>query len=485
MRKILSIGLIALFFFSVSCDQEEDGTLSVQTEELLYVSGDQVRILGRVISSQSLGLVDHGFYLSQDESFASPEIISLGEKNGPGRFIGVQDGLTAGVPYFVKAFIELDGELIFGQVVEFSTLNAALDSFTPAFSVPGQEMTITGRNFTEGTRVFFGEVEAEVLEIRLESILRVRIPSANSNFVNIRVLAQDQELSFPDPFEYQAGDYELISSFPDSFRLYRNVFFQNSQGFWIGLGLERGSDLLNYFQRYDPDLDTWQRVEFPGSPRSFAFATENYLGGGAVEVGRDEFDYDQSLYKITSSGFERLPDLPFESKNSKAFELGGQLVVLGTEQGDPLLFKKFDESSGTWSDLATPPVVLNASNIHFIYEGKVYLISSENELWQYVGGENRWELVGRFPGSFANGFGMGQVLGDKAYVGLNRRNNEMWELDLISMEWKPKNPIPSIPQGIVVGHFQKDGFLYIMRVPDINLPGDFPMQLYRFDPNGI
>ncbi|HCX76379.1 MAG TPA: hypothetical protein DHU93_14325 [Algoriphagus sp.] len=80
---------------------------------------------------------------------------------------------------------------------------------------------------------------------------------------------------------------------------------------------------------------------------------------------------------------------------------------------------------------------------------------------------------------------MGRVIGDKAYVGLYRRSDELWELNLNTLTWKPKNPMPGLPQSILVGHFVKDGVLYIMRVPDITLAGSYPMNMYKFTPEGF
>ncbi|MFC3416918.1 IPT/TIG domain-containing protein [Algoriphagus hitonicola] len=485
MRKILSVAVLAVFFLGIGCDQEIDETLVVQTEDLLFVSGEQVRASGRVISGQAVSLADHGFYLSEDSDFSNPTVISLGAKDGPGRFIGETAGLKSGANYFIKSFMDLKGEVVFGNVVEFSTLNADLDSFSPDFSVPGEELVILGRNFTSDTQVFFGKNKAEVLEIRLESLIRVRIPTSQERLVTIRVVSQGNDLVFGDQFEYQSGSFELMTEFPEAIRLYENVFFQNSEGFWIGLGLAKGGELISYFQRYQPTTNQWDRINFPGIPRSFAFATEHYLGGGVIEVGRDEFDPEYSFYEITEDGFQRLEDLDFMSRDSKAFEVNGELYLLGSQIGGPPYFRKYNPSSRTWLALPSPPELFNASHVHFIKDQMVYLISSNHALWTYHVQSQTWAEVGQYPGTLGLGYGMGQVIGEKAYVGLYRRSGELWELDLGTLEWEPKNSLPTIPQGVVVGHFQKDDFLYIMRVPDINLQGDFPMEMYRYDPEGI
>ncbi|WP_297336168.1 IPT/TIG domain-containing protein [Algoriphagus sp.] len=485
MRNILSYAVLAVFFLGMGCDQVEDDTLLVQTEELLFVSGDQVRVSGRVISGQSLLLEDHGFYLSENADFSSSKVISLGAKDGPGRFIGEMSGLNAGSDYFIQSFMNLKGEVIFGNVVEFTTLSAAVDSFAPNFAVPGEEMIILGRNFTADTRVFFGEEPAEVLEVRLESLIRVRIPASQVRVVAVRVISQGNELVFDEPFEYQSGSVELVSEFPEAIRLKDNVFFQNPMGFWIGLGLANGSEFISYFQRYQPESNQWEKISFLGDPRSFAFATEQYLGGGELEVAREQLEPEFSFYRLGENGFQRLEDLDFVSRDSKAFEVNGDLYLLGSQIGGPPYFRKYEASSGSWSVLPSPPELFNASHVHFVKDQQVYLISSENTLWTYHVQSETWAEVGQYPGTLGLGYGMGQVIGEKAYVGLYRRSGELWELDLNTLEWKSKNSLPPIPQALLVGHFQHDGFLYLMRGSEVPLPGDLPMKLYKYDPEGI
>ena len=92
-----------------ACTQEEDATIVVTTEEIIFVSGEKVRALGRLITNQPVSTTDHGFQLSISENFTSPIIVSLGVKDGPGRFIGETDGLSINQTYFAKAFAPVDG----------------------------------------------------------------------------------------------------------------------------------------------------------------------------------------------------------------------------------------------------------------------------------------------------------------------------------------------------------------------------------------
>ncbi|MEN2283307.1 IPT/TIG domain-containing protein [Algoriphagus sp. SE2] len=485
MRKLLSLSLLFMLFLGWACTEDETETTVLVTEEVLYASGENVRLLGRLITNQTITVNDHGFYISEDEGFSSPIIISLGAKDGPGRFIGETNGLLNSKTYFAKAYMDLGGEIQFGNIIELNTLSPIIESFSPAFGIVGGEMVILGKNFTEDTRVFFGDSEATVTAIDFESRLHLIIPEAADVKVPVKVVVQDKTLEFSSSFEYQIGTYELINKFPESVRLYGNVFFQNEGGLNVGLGTISKNNFYTKIQQYEIGSNSWREINFPGTPRAYAISTKNYLGGGTADLIPNPYDINFSFYKINGNSFERLPDLPFASRESIAFENGGNLYVLGGKEGNTSAFRKFDTSSKTWSELPDSPKAFSTENAFFVYQNKLFIIDNESTLWEYSISTGTWATVSTYPGSLGQGYGMGQVIGDKAYVGLYQRNSEIWELDLNSMTWKSKNRIPGLAQEITVAHFEKDGFLYIMRMPDITIAGSFPMNLYKFDPNGF
>ncbi len=485
MRKYLSLSLLLMLFLGWACTEDETQTTVLVTEEVLYTSGENVRLLGRLITNQSINVGDHGFYLSEDEGFSSPIIISLGIKDGPGRFIGETNGLTNSKTYFAKAFMDLGGEIQFGNVIELSTLSPLIESFSPAFGLVGGEMEILGQNFTEDTRVFFGDSEATITSVDFESRLVVIIPEASNVSVPIKVIVQDKSLEFSSLFEYQIGTYELINKFPEAVRLYGNAFYPSNSGMNVGLGTVSKNSFYSKIQQYDIGSNSWNEIGFPGSPRAYGFSTENYLGGGTADLTPSPYDINFSFYKINGNSFERLADLPFASRESIAFENSGNLFVLGGKEGNTLAFRIYNASLKTWSELSESPKAFSTENAFFLYQNKLFIVDGESTLWEYTISSDTWKTVSTYPGNLGQGYGMGQVIGNKAYIGLYQRNSEVWELDLNSMSWKSKNNIPGLAQEITVAHFEKDGFLYIMRMPDITLAGSFPMNLYKFDPNGI
>ncbi len=468
-----------------ACTEEETETTVLVTEEVLYTSAENIRLLGRLITNQNISATDHGFYISEDGNFSSPIIISLGIKEGPGRFIGESNDLINSKTYYAKAYMDLGGEIQFGNVITLNTLSPIIESYTPAFGKAGSEMTIVGQNFTENTRIFFGDSEAQVSSIDFESRIHLKIPTASSESVPLKVIVQDKTLLFPTEFRYQIGTYELVTKYPEPIRLYETVFYNVGSSLNIGLGIANGNSFYNKIQQFDLATKTWSEKEFNGSPRAFAFATQNYLGGGTAGLVDLPYPINFSFYKINPNGFERLPDLPFPSRESIAFEDAGNLYLLGSKSGNPLAFRKYNSSSKIWTELNESPIAFSTENAHFIYQSKLFIVDGESKLWEYSINSDTWRTISTYPGNLGRGYGMGQVIGDKAYIGLFKRNAEVWELDLNSLTWKVKNEIPGIAADITIAHYEKDGYLYIMRGPDVSISGSYPMNLYKFDPNGI
>ncbi|WP_191321874.1 IPT/TIG domain-containing protein [Algoriphagus aquimarinus] len=486
MQKYFLLCAISLSFLMCSCSSDDSGTTIIVTEEVLFTSGEQARILGRLITNQPINASDHGFYIGEEESFSQPTIISLGEKKRPGKFVGEVSELKSGQSYYVKSFVQTGDGILFGNVLPLNTLSAGLESYSPSFGSPGMEILIIGRNFNKDTRVFFGQVEATVTEILFESRLKVVVPAiGDSDKVTIKITTQDQELTFSSPFEYQTGDYTLIGKFPDEVRIYDNVSFQNSAGFYVGLGSVNRTRFYEFLQRYNPSTETWDKISFPGSPRSFAFATENYLGGGIDVLSREPFSITRSFWKITTTGFQQLADLPFDSRESLAFEIKSELYVMGGKEGDGLSIRKYNPATASWTVIGTSPESFTSENAIFIYENNAYIVSKEGVLWRFDPMELSWDTISTYPGSIGQGYGIAKVVGSKVYVGLYRRASDFWELDLETFSWTSKNSVPGVSQSITVASFVKDDQIYVMRAPDITLPGNYPLELYRFNPSGF
>ena len=483
MQRLLVLCISLMLLASWSCTQDDEEITVVATEEVIFVSGEKIRVVGRLITNQALQATDHGFQLSESESFSNPTVISLGEKDGPGRFIGETDGLAIRHNYFVRAFVNVSGVELFGQTIATETLSPSIDSFSPLLSGPGEELTIIGRNFTADTRVFFGDVEATVLDIDFESRLKVRIPEfAGKVSTPLIVVSQDERLESTQPFEYRTGKYTLLAQFPEAERIYDNVYFQDQNAFYFGLGSIRSGASLISFRRFDPQSGTWSSLDFPGETRKGSFSAGGYIGGGA-DVAQASFTYKRDFWKLNGNSFERLADIPTESFHSLAFEANGQLFYAGGGK-DPRAIHKYDPGSNAWSTQSVSPIEFESNMTTFTYQNKAYFMDSLNLIWEYEPVSDSWSKFTEMPSSVGTAFGIAQVIGDKVYIGLFSRSTVMMELDMKTKTWKTKNPIPGLAASLNAGAFVYQDQLYLLRTPEKTVPGA-PMEFYRFEPDGF
>ena len=486
MQKLRAAVVFLMLFASWSCTEEENTPILVSTEDILFVGGDKLRVSGRLLTNREVFADEHGFVFSTDASFSSPILLSLGEKKEPGRFIGEKSGFKIGQTYFVKAFAEVDGQRLEGQAVELKTLTPSIASFSPTYSTAGNELVIEGKNFPEGTQVFFGSQQAQVLKNVFESKITVKIPpSAGQVLVPIKLLIQGKEYTISTSFEYQAGKYTKVSEFPGNLRIYDNIYFSNGSGFHVGLGKVRSGENYPRFQRFNPATGTWTEVNFPGNSRRFVFASSNYLGGGAIETSRDVFSYDRSFWKINGSSFERLVDLPFNTRDALAVDWEGGLLLFGGLDGASLLVRAYDPVQRTWSTKRNAPIALGRNAAAFVRATRVIVLGSNGQVWEYNPPLDSWQLLTTYPGNKGQGFPMLEVIGSKAYMGLFRATQELWELNLETLTWKAKNQIIGLPQSITSGYFQYNGSIYFLRTPEESVAGNLTMELYKFDPDAI
>ncbi|UJP65603.1 IPT/TIG domain-containing protein [Mongoliitalea daihaiensis] len=487
--KKYTFGLLSMLIFigSIfsSCEEIDDFTTSLVTEEVIYLSGERVRLLGRVITVQEVRATDHGFYISTNESFGQPLIISLGERLSPGRFIGETSALQVEQRYFVKSFLQVDGELIFGNTLELTTLQPASTSLQPNNGRQGDVINILGRNFTADSRVFFGETEGQVIGIDFESRIRVRIPVAEAPVVSIKVISQGREMIVPDLFEYTIGTYKKISEFPRPQRYFDNVFLQQGTDFYVGLGTDRRLSFNPEMWKFNILAQQWYQVSFEGRPVRFAFNSSQYFGSGSLFLDRLPFFLVGDFWKLEADGsFLKLPDVPFVEANALAFELNGNLYVAGGENGFGQETYRYTPTTGTWMRVNNTPFRVTKANSSFVYEGKFYILNPETrEIFAYTPETDSWAFVTNYPGLPGGTGGFGAVIDGRAYIGMENRSNRIWELNMSNLNWALKNDFPGVIQASNVGVYVHSGLIYFLRSADLQLPGN--MELWEFDPKGF
>ncbi len=283
----LTLSFLVLIL-AVSCEEDDpvgSGNILV-SGDVIYLSGERVRLLGRIFSFSNTPS-DHGFEISLDESFTNPTLISLGELQIPGRFIGEYSGLNISSEYFFRSYMVVNGQTVYGDATPFNTLTPFINSFSPQISRQSNFITINGGNFTEDTKVFIGTEEALVQEIVFESEIVIQIPSGNTNnLVDVTVRIQDTDLVFDTQFEYITGVWQVEGEFVSDLQITNSAFVERDDRVIFGLGFLNELQTLNdKFWRLDKSSLSWSELEFSGTPVESPYTSPSGFGSGRISSG--------------------------------------------------------------------------------------------------------------------------------------------------------------------------------------------------------
>lgn len=486
-RSFIYCFLLIGLLFIASCEEEKDTSLSILTEEIVNVSDERAIVLGRMIAFENVPFEDHGFYFSRDENFSQPIIISLGTTSRPGRFVGEVNGLELGVVYFVKAFGKKDGQLIFGNTLSFETLRPAYERFTPLTQFPGDEISIFGRNFGNDTEVFFDGQKAQVLEVEFGFRIRVIVPPMMGKInVQLKIITRGIELIATEPFSYATGTYENLGIVIEDFVLVDNIYFQQGDRFFAGLGIDITVRPSNHIWEFSPGQTSWQRTSFNGlTQRKAANSRTGYFGGGVQtpQLGGDLFN--DTFWYFDGDNFNSIPSPPISIVDGLGFMAQGRFYIVGGTFGIGSQVYRYDPSLGLWQLRPNLPYNVDKSMVHFVYKDQLYIINKNKALLRYNLETAQSTVISEYPSPFIANFsdsgGLSVVVGDKVFIGLYDNNEDMWELDMNTLIWSRKNRFPGPNRGRISAVYEFDGILYFLRYYSINPRTEF----WKFDPNGF
>ncbi len=219
----------------------------------------------------------------------------------------------------------------------------------------------------------------------------------------------------------------------------------------------------NDFYRYDEENDTWIRLaDFPGSPRSFAYAAtyegKAYFGfGSQQQYLNDLWEYDPEtevwtqlascpcngrshpafvaldgkiymgfgnnnfnvndwwVYDIADNEWEKMPDVPGPPRHHPFHFTAGGYVYAGFGHAGPNYYDdwyRFDPSEQEWTRMNDHPNGSRVAGQEFQYGGYGFVISGdgqdhfnliEGEFYRYLHETDEWERLPNHPGSPADG----------------------------------------------------------------------------------
>jgi hypothetical protein len=183
IKRILFVAaLFALTALLITCDDNDEITPrpypSVKTYPVDGITSTSVTFGGEIVTLGD-GVLDHGFIVSRDRSFALILAkISLGSTTQTGRFEATMDeSMEEGVTYYARAYADSKSHQILGHVVEFKSLGSKapeLLSIWPTNGTWGDKITLKGKQFGAPAGkviVRFGEIPAQIEKATKDSIV--------------------------------------------------------------------------------------------------------------------------------------------------------------------------------------------------------------------------------------------------------------------------------------------------------------------------
>lgn len=456
-------------------------------EDIVYLSAERIVLTGRIVSKGVVNASDHGFVISTDEQLSNPITITLGPQNIPGRFVGRLEELIADSRYWVSAYADINGIRVFSDKRSFSTLRPSIQEFNPKIGASGETVIIEGSNFTNNTQIFFGQNEAQVLDITGESIIKAVVPqSTNSKFSTITITSQGASETFSEPFEYVIGKWERVSLFPVNEFSYRENFWTENEDFAVfGLGdFLFTMQLNNLVFLYSKKEDLWSTLEYQGEALVDGFAAWPYFGSGTLRRGIPSLS-SRSLYRIDENEITKVSDLPIGLVKSIAFSFDESLFVFGgidsSGSANRNIFE-YDIDQDKWEVLEGRQFFADADYPTFEYKNEGYHIDPTGLVMKFNPQDRSWTNVAQYP-TTVNVENIAQVVGSKVYVGVSKNRKDMWELDLETLEWKRKEPFSGDFRSAITSSWQYNNTLFCLRHNAFS--GRLPMEIWKFTPEGF
>lgn len=217
MKKLFTrpIPVLLLLFVLLFCEKEFDGErpfVRLITLPPTDLNAEGVTLNGEFLDLSGGNVSDYGFLIDSKKISAdiaiNPDILKFslkGEATKVGSFsVRVESNLNVGSTYYVRAYAYQGALLVIGEEVSFKSeggsVNPLINDFLPINLVPGDTITINGKNFTLGNpkiAIKLGGQNAELIGAITDTQLKIRAP------LNIPLNGK---------VEVQVGSVELVSS---------------------------------------------------------------------------------------------------------------------------------------------------------------------------------------------------------------------------------------------------------------------------------
>ncbi len=501
----------------MGCEDTIEQDPGVFSNTILFVSSDNAIIEASVFSLGDNEIMNYGAEISTTEDFESRQIVDLGERRALGKFVVQFSNLFVDQEYFVRPYIEANGNFYYGSILTFTTLPPVIEGVFPNVADVGNTVELRGSNIPpENFKIFIGDREANIEDVLFSSVVRFRIPKRGENvFEPVRFQYEDTIVTLDQPFEYVTGQWNLIDEWPVEINgfateltsYFEAMYMQVGNELIFGLGYDQTQFNNSNVWSFNMETGEWSGVGFEENREVGArhpYKIGNSFGGGQIGKIFGTVTYNYTSWEYVNGEFVSTGPFPFDSYKGVGMNLFGTNYVFGglleaNGQNIPenqlytplnIIYKEGDngwENSGlTISELD----VVEEDLPYFVINDIGYFVDENKETWNVDMRSNTWSRLSSLPSSINPYRGVNTTLEGKAYVGLFENSREMWEYDPETNFWKVKAQFPGDRNGsnVAIGSYNRRIFI-VRNKTAVDFESirrlAVPLQVWVFEPNGF
>lgn len=342
----------------------------------------------------------------------------------------------------------------------------AITSFSPEGGVSGDEVVITGQNFTESTKVIFSENRQASIISKTENQLVVVIPeNATPGVITVTTGAG----SATSATSFIANPHTITTVVSELNSLPLTI---TGPGHRI---LINGTNFSNNTQVRLGDKEL--QIVYSLPTQILAIMPSGITSGKiSVTRGSHTVEFDETI-EVPSGEWKRLEDFPESRPSGKVFVINGKAYYGGSPSGSERKdFWKFDPSDNSWASIAEIGGI-TSNDVAFSVNNRGYVGSSQG-FWEYNPNDDEWAQKGN--AAFFTGKAV--ALNGKAYVleDLNTTAFYEYDPDLDSWTSKAAFPLTSLRNPAV---FTLNNKVYVVGGITDASAKTMTVEMYEYDPS--
>ena len=198
VKSFLILIAVIILTFLYSCEDElvKRDYPKVRTLEITNITENGAAFVGEVYEEGNVEITEHGFVWSMFTPLVGRDNIKyLGSFGGTGIFkTDVGSALSEGINYKVAAFVKAGDYLVYGNIVEFTSLGSKgpeIEGFSPESVYCNDTILVRGQNFSYlETDAYFDNIHGQTLYPTTDSLLKIVVPyslTTSENVISVKV----------------------------------------------------------------------------------------------------------------------------------------------------------------------------------------------------------------------------------------------------------------------------------------------------------